>query len=316
MRPASAAFRPKEAHNCRVELDGIAIFVKVVQAGSFSRAARLLGLPNTTVSAKVARLEKRLGVTLIQRTTRKLHVTPAGRAYYERCAPALEGIERAEAEITLAAPGPRGALRITAPGDVAHGLLPPLVSRFLERYPDTKVEIVVANRVVDLLAEGVHLAIRAGPLADSTLVARKFMPFSGGLWASPAYLRRKGTPRSLQDLAQYGGLVFSRIPEKALRMLPFQARLAVDDLETLRIFAQRGKGIATLTDYLARGAGLVHVLPGWSWISGAFSFVYPAQRFVPANVRAFIDLSLEIVQRGALSFPPRPANQGPRKRVQ
>ena len=276
-----------------MELDGIAIFVKVVQAGSFSRAARQLGLPNTTVSAKVARLEKRLGVTLIQRTTRKLHVTPAGRAYYERCAPALEAVQQAEAEMTLAAAEPAGLLRITAPGDVAHGLLPPIVNRFLERYPRTQVEIVVANRVVDLVAEGVHLAIRAAPLADSTLVARKFLPFCGGLWASPAYLKRKGTPRSAQDLARHDGLVFSRVPDKSLRRLSFQTRILVDDLETLRIFAQRGRGIATLIDYLAIEAGLVQVLPGWSWMSGALSFVYPGQRFVPANVRAFIDTAIE-----------------------
>lgn len=285
-----------------MELDGIAIFVKVVQAGSFSAAARLLGVPNTTVSAKVARLEKRLGVTLIQRTTRKLHITPAGRAYFERCAPALEAIQSAEVQMTLAAPEPSGVLRITAPGDVAHGLLPPIVSRFLERYALAKVEIMVANRVVDLVAEGVHLAIRAARLADSTLVARKFMPFSGGLWASAAYLKRKGTPRSPKDLAQHDGLLFARSfgqPPKlgdgrARSDLEFQARIAADDLETLRTFALRGKGIATLTDYLGQEAGLMQVLPGWSWTAGALSFVYPGQRFVPANVRAFIDTALAV----------------------
>ena len=283
-----------------MELDAIAIFVKVVQAGSFSRAARLLGVPNTTVSAKVARLEKRLGVTLIQRTTRKLHITPAGRAYFERCAPALEAIHGAEAEMTLAAPEPAGTLRITAPGDVAHGVLPPIVSRFLERYPRTKVEIMVANRVVDLIAEGVHLAIRAARLADSTLVARRFMPFSGGLWASAAYLKRKGTPRAPQDLAAHDGLLFARSfgqrPKlgdgHARREIELRARIAADDLETLRMFAVQGRGIAMLTDYLGREAGLVQVLPAWSWMAGALSFVYPGQRFVPANVRAFIDTAI------------------------
>jgi DNA-binding transcriptional LysR family regulator len=260
----------------------------VVQAGSFSGAARLLGLPNTTVSAKVARLEKRLGVQLIRRTTRKLHVTAAGRAYYERCAPALETIENVEAEMTLAAPEPSGLLKLTAPGDVAHGLLPPIVSRFTERYPRTRVEIVVANRVVDLLAEGVDLAIRAAPLADSTLVARKFMPFTGGLWAGAAYLKRRGTPRSLAELAEHDGLVFARLSKK----LVFRSRIAADDLETLRVFAAQGKGIATLTEYLAREAGLEPVVPSWSWITGALSFVYPGQRFVPATVRAFIDTAI------------------------
>jgi DNA-binding transcriptional LysR family regulator len=284
-----------------MELDGIAIFVKVVQAGSFSGAARLLGVPNTTVSAKVARLEKRLGVTLIQRTTRKLHITPAGRAYFERCAPALEAIQNAEAQMTLAAPEPAGVLRITAPGDVAHGVLPPVVSRFLERYPRTRVEIMVANRVVDLVAEGVHLAIRAARLADSTLVARKFMPFSGGLWASATYLKRKGTPRAPQDLVRHEGLLFARSFGQPLTLgdgrarsrLEFHARIAADDLETLQMLALQHKGIATLTDYLGREAGLVQVLPAWTWMAGSLSFVYPGQRFVPANVRAFIDTALE-----------------------
>jgi DNA-binding transcriptional LysR family regulator len=263
-------------------------------------------VPNTTVSAKVARLEKRLGVTLIQRTTRKLHITPAGRAYFERCAPALEAIQSAEAQMTLAAPEPAGVLRITAPGDVAHGLLPPIVSRFLELYPRAKVEIMVANRVVDLIAEGVHLAIRAARLADSTLVARKFMPFSGGLWASAAYLKRKGTPRSPQDLARHEGLLlarsFGQLPRlsdgRAKRELEFQARIVADDLETVRMFALQGNGIATLTDYLGHETGLVQVLPAWSWMAGALSFVYPGQRFVPANVRAFIDTALAVREGG------------------
>lgn len=288
-----------------MELDGIAIFVKVVQAGSFSAAARVLGVPNTTVSAKVARLEKRLGVTLIQRTTRKLNITPAGQAYFERCVRGLEEIETAEAEISSSAAEPSGLLRITAPGDVAHGLLPAAVSRFLQRYPRTRVEVVVANRIVDLVAEGVHLAIRAGVLRDSTLVARKFLPYAGGLWASAKYLERKGTPKTPSDLQRHDCLVFPRFAAGGLRLsdgrstldVRLPARAAVDDLETLRYFAARGDGIVTLIDYLAREASLVHVLPKWTWTSGALSFVYPGQRFVPANVRAFIDTALALRER-------------------
>ena len=283
-----------------MDLDGIAIFVKVVQAGSFSGAARVLGVPNTTVSAKVARLEKRLGVTLIQRTTRKLNITPAGRAYYERCARGLEEIETAEAELSLSAAEPRGLLRITAPGDVAHGMLPPIVSRFIARYPRARVEVLVANRVVDLLAEGVHLAIRAAALRDSTLVARRFMPFSVGLWASRAYLQAKGTPKTPEDLEEHDCLVFPRFSAQTLRLADGRShvevkpagRLAVDDPGTMRILLSQDEGIGLLPDYLARDTRLVRVLPKWTWMSGALSFVYPGQRFVPANVRAFIDTAL------------------------
>lgn len=290
-----------------MELDGIAIFVKVVQAGSFSGAARLLGIPNTTVSAKVARLEKRLGVTLIQRTTRKLNITPAGRAYFERCVRALEEIETAEAEVSLSAAEPRGLLRVTAPGDVAMGMLPPIVSRFLKRYPRTRVEVVVANRVIDLVAEGVHLAIRAAVLQDSTLVARRFMPFSGALWASRGYLDRRGAPKTPAELEQHECLVFPRFSAQPLGLtdgrsrveIGLKGRLAVDDPQTLRNFILQGDGIGTLPEYLARKTPLVRVLPKWTWTSGALSFVYPGQRFVPANVRAFIDSAL--AERGAKS---------------
>ena len=283
-----------------MNLDGIAIFVKVVQAGSFSGAARALGVPNTTVSAKVARLEKRLGVQLIQRTTRKLNITPAGRAYYERCVRGLEEIETAEAELSLSAAEPRGLLRITAPGDVAHGMLPPIVSRFIARYPRARVEVIVANRVVDLLAEGVHLAIRAAALRDSTLVARRFMPFSIGLWASRAYLQSKGTPKTPADLDKHACLVFPRFSAQALRLSDGRSgveikpagRVAVDDPGTMRILVLQGEGIGLLPDYLARDTPLVRILPKWTWMSGALSFVYPGQRFVPANVRAFIDTAL------------------------
>ena len=290
-----------------MDLDDIAIFVKVVQAGSFSGAARLLGVPNTTVSAKVARLEKRLGVTLIQRTTRKLHITPAGRAYFERCVRGLEEIESAEAEVSLAAAEPRGLLRITAPADVAQAMLPPIVSRFLARYPRTRVEVLVANRVVDLVAEGVHLAIRAAALRDSSLVARRIVPFSAGLWASRAYLQRKGTPKTPAELETHRFVVFPRFSAQPLRLSEGQhrievepaSRLAVDDPSTLRNFLLQGEGIGMLPDFVGRGTPLVRVLPKWTWSSGALSFVYPGQRFVPANVRAFIDTAITIVQRAA-----------------
>ncbi len=277
------------APRTRMDLDGIAIFVKVVQAGSFSGAARVLGVPNTTVSAKVMRLEKRLGVTLIQRTTRKLNITPAGHAYYERCVRGLEEIETAEAEISLSAAEPRGLLRITAPGDVAHGMLPPIVTRVLGRYPRTRVEVLVANRVVDLVAEGVHLAIRAAALRDSTLVARRFMPFTGGLWASRSYLQRKTAPKIPAELEKHDCLVFPRFSAQALRLTDGRikvdvkpaARLAVDDPGTMRIFILQGEGIGLLPDYLARDTPLARVLPKWRWTSGALSFVYPGQRFGP-----------------------------------
>jgi DNA-binding transcriptional LysR family regulator len=289
-----------------MELDAIAVFVKVVQAGSFSQAARVLGMPNTTVSAKVARLEKDLGVPLIRRTTRKLHVTPAGEAYFARCVRGLAEIEAAQAEISSASTEPRGPLRITVPGEVAHSLLPPLVARYVRKYPAVDIEVIVANRTVDLLAEGIDLAVRAGQLKDSTLIARRLLPIRGRLWASAAYLSRRGTPRKPAELDQHECLVFSRLNRQKLRLtdgertfdVPLKQRIVVDDLETLRALLVQGTGIGPQPDFLTcdHGGGdkLEPVLPRWTWSRGALSFVYPSQPFVPANVRAFIDLALAV----------------------
>jgi DNA-binding transcriptional LysR family regulator len=288
-----------------MDLDAIAVFVKVVQAGSFSNAARLLGMPNTTVSAKVARLEKRLGVTLIQRTTRKLYVTPAGQDYFARCMRGLAEIETAESELSAVSGEPRGVLRLTVTGDVAHNLVPPIAARYVRTYPQVTLELVVTNRVVDLVGEGVDLAIRAAELKDSSLVARRLMPVVWGFWATRSYLSRRGTPRTPSDLESHEGLVFSRLPARTLRLVSerrhadvdLKGRIAADDLETLRAFVLQGDAIGALPEFLMREymeqGDAVRVLPQWSWTAGALSFVYPNQPFVPAKVRAFIDVALQ-----------------------
>jgi len=291
-------------HNSAVDLNAIAVFVKVVQAGSFNGAARLLGMPNTTVSAKVARLEKRLGVTLIHRTTRKLNLTPQGREYFERCVKGLEEIEAGESLLTSGTE-PSGLLRITAPGGVAQHVLPPIVSGYLRAYPKVRIELIVTNRIVDLVGEGVDLAIRAGELRDSTLVARPFMDEIVGLWASPAYLTRRGMPSTPEELARHTILSFSRARD-ALRLSSGRRRVevkpdwvvAADDLETLRAFILRGDGIGLMPDYLARDdLPLARVLPDWAWSRGALTFVYPGRRYVRPTVRTFIDAALEHVTR-------------------
>src|SRR5271165_2425292 len=157
-------------HNRAMSVDSIQVFVEVVEAQSFTRAAGRLKMPATTVSAKIAKLEERLGVTLIQRTTRRLQVTPAGRAYYERCARALAEIAEGERELLAGTQEPSGLLRITTPPDLAHGLLTPKVERFLKAYPKTSVELIVTSQIVDLLAERIDLAVRVGVLNDSSLI--------------------------------------------------------------------------------------------------------------------------------------------------
>src|SRR4029453_2311493 len=228
-----------------MDLDGIEIFVKVLQAGSFSRAARLLGMPNSTVSAKVSALEKRLGVTLLQRTTRKLRATQAGEAYFHRSVRALEELQAAENELETTRGEPKGLLRVTAPVEVGHGLLPALVHEFIEKHPHMEVELVITNRVLDLVGNGIDLAVRAGPLKDSGLIAKRFELGHFGLWASPDYLTKHVAPRHPKELAQHNCLRFSRFKNEGFRLtngrenlnVPVSGTSIADDFETLRSLA-------------------------------------------------------------------------------
>jgi DNA-binding transcriptional LysR family regulator len=289
-----------------MDLDGIAIFVKVLQAGSFSQAAKLLGMPNSTVSAKVSALEKRLGVTLLQRTTRKLRATQAGEAYFQRSVRALEELQAAENELETGRGEPKGLLRLTAPVEVGHSLLPALVHAFLKKHPRMEIELIVTNRVLDLVVDGIDLAIRAGPLKDSSLIAKRFDLGDLGLWASPEYLTRHAAPRHPKELAQHNCLRFYRFKDDGFRLsharenfnIAVSGQLVADDFETLRSLAILGEGIAFLPSFLCsedrKQDKLTRVLPQWRGDRVFLSLVYPAQRFVPTKVRAFIAVAEEL----------------------
>ena len=289
-----------------MDLDGIAIFVKVLQTGSFSQAAKLLGMPNSTVSAKVSALEKRLGVTLLQRTTRKLRATQAGEAYFQRSVRALEELQVAENELETGRADPKGLLRLTAPVEIGHSLLPALVHAFLNKHPRLEVELVVTNRVLDLVVDGIDLAIRAGPLKDSSLIAKRFDLGDFGLWASPDYLTQRGAPRHPRELAQHNCLRFSRFKDDGFRLthgrenftVEVSGQLVADDFETLRSLAILGEGIAFLPSFLCsedtKQDKLTRVLPKWRGDKVSLSLVYPAQRFVPTKVREFIRVADEL----------------------
>jgi DNA-binding transcriptional LysR family regulator len=289
-----------------MDLDGIAIFVKVLQTGSFSQAATLLGMPNSTVSAKVSALEKRLGVTLLQRTTRKLRATQAGEAYFQRSVRALEELQAAENELETGRADPKGLLRLTAPVEIGHSLLPALVHAFLNKHPRLEVELVVTNRVLDLVVDGIDLAIRAGPLKDSSLIAKRFDLGDFGLWASPDYLTQRGAPRHPRELAQHNCLRFSRFKDDGFRLthgrenftVEVSGQLVADDFETLRSLAILGEGIAFLPSFLCsedtKQDKLTRVLPKWRGDKVSLSLVYPAQRFVPTKVREFIRVADEL----------------------
>jgi len=282
-----------------MELDGIDVFVEVVEARSFAKAAQRLRMPPATVSAKIARLEQRLGVTLIRRTTRTLHVTPAGETYYAYCARAVAEMREAQQQLTVGAAEPQGKLRITAPLNLAQTVLPPIVERFLSKCPKVSIELMITNKTLDLLAEGIDLAIRAGQLQDSTLTARTFFQTRLCLWASKDYVARYGAPAKPEDLAQHAIVGFSskmRLPDlhSGRRSLPLPAgRIVCDDMECIRTYVLRGNGIGLMQETSGEQDQLVRVLPEFATSPGPVSLVYPAQKFVPPAVRAFITVATE-----------------------
>lgn len=286
-----------------MDLDAIAVFVKVVEAGSFSGAARLLKMPKTTVSAKVAALEKRLGAILIQRTTRKLYVTEAGEQYFRHCANAVREIELGEAALLASQNAPTGVLKVTAPIDLGHTLLPRIVHAYLEKYPGTSVELVLASRIVDLVGEGIDLAIRAGRLEDSSLIAKPFMPITISLWASPAYLAGAGTPAHPRDLGRHRLVALSSMRAthltngKSSVPVTIASRVITDDFEAVKAMVVAGEGIGWLPDFIVTDSSLIQVLPSWTTEDvGGFSFVYPGKKYASPKVQAFIAIALALCQ--------------------
>ena len=242
-------------------VDAIAVFVKVVEAGSFSTAARRLGIPKTTVSAKVAGLEKRLGVRLIQRTTRKLRMTEAGEKYFHHCAIATREVELGEAALQSAKEKPYGVLKVSAPVDFGRAVLPRIVRAYTAKYPDVSVELIVTNRIVDAVEEGVDLAIRwAGSLKDSSLIARRFIETRSNLWASPKYMKALGNathPRDLDNAAFVAHPALKTViltNGKSDFELQLNGRVSSDDLEVITALIVLGDGIAWLPDFLVRNS--------------------------------------------------------------
>lgn len=286
------------------KLDGIEVFVRVAQAGSFSAAARLLKMPVTTISGQIASLEKRLGVTLIHRTTRKLSITKAGETYLNHCILALEEMSAAELELATEQSEPEGLLRITAPPDIGHTLLPPIIRHYLKCYPNVKVELLLTNRVVDLIGEGVDLAFRVGPLKNSNLIAKKFLNADFGLWASTAYIKKFGLPTHPKNLSEHAIIGMKAYPyltltkgKQSVRM-DVEPRIIANDIETVKVFVVAGDGIAFLPSFICENEiasrTVVKVLPDWQSQLGPTAevwFIYPPQRFVPQKLRAFIDIA-------------------------
>jgi DNA-binding transcriptional LysR family regulator len=281
------------------DLNHIAVFVQVVSAGSFSAGARALGIPKSSASRSVRHLEDALGVRLLERTTRRLRLTEAGREYYERVASALAGLNEARAAVMELQDTPKGTVRMAAPAAWGSWLLAPLVAEFVRRYPEIRIDLTLTDGEVDLVRDGFDLALRAGHLEDSSLIVRTVGSVDLGLFASTAYLERRGVPERLADLAQHDVITFrgdghhDRLrlqgPE-GIESIALRGRVETDAFSFVFESVRLGIGIGLLP----LGGCVTHmrlerVLPDHLVPGCPCSIVYPSSRHLPQRVRLLRD---------------------------
>ncbi|NVJ24896.1 LysR family transcriptional regulator [Myxococcus sp. AM011] len=277
------------------------LFAAVVREGSFSGAARQLGITKQTTSERIGKLEKQLGVRLLERTTRRLRVTGSGAVYFERCSAIAAQIDEANKEVQQQQVEPVGLLRVSSPVLYGRRYLAPVVSKFLGRYPKARIEVVLADRRINLIEEGLDLAIHIGPLDDSSLVSRKLGEAPVYCVASPGYLSKHGVPRA-QDLASARCVGFSAF--ETWQVMGVKSRidpvLIVNDLEVACEAALAGVGIARVPAILCRDAvreGRLKVVfgPKPAMVRSVYA-LYPSRLNLPARVRLFVDAMATLVE--------------------
>jgi DNA-binding transcriptional LysR family regulator len=287
-----------------VDLNDIVVFVRVVEAGSFTAAARLLGMPKTTVSRRIASLEREVGVRLVQRTTRSLNMTDAGRLYYEQSSQALRTIEDANLRLAETRAEPSGTLRISAPVGFGAHYLTSAVFDFLAAFPKTQVELHLTDDKLNLVENRIDLAFRTGILPDSTLTARKLGSTHRILCGSPDYLARHGEPQAAADLVRHHCVIAGPSTGNAHWVLDgprgqetvsVSGRFAANEMQAVIAAAIAGYGIAQLpyqvAEALVRNGRLRRVLGDYTTPVGGVYAVYPTSRHVSPLVKAFIELA-------------------------
>ncbi|MGX9989767.1 LysR substrate-binding domain-containing protein [Rhizobium sp. Z1P35] len=284
------------------DLNDIAVFVKVAQYGSFSRAAHSLGMPVSTVSRKVTSLEEQLGVMLLQRTTRKLSLTVQGQAYYNRCSEPLAHLLDAEQALTETQRKPEGLLKISVPVIFGQEVFHEFVSAFLKTYPKIQVDLFVTNLFLDLIAENIDLGIRFGGLKDSSIVAQRLGKSVRYLVAAPDYLKGRVLPLKPEDLKDHqcvllngrnGEAEWYLVSGRKSVRLHVSGPVSSRDFDAVSAFTYRGHGIgllpSTYCDEQIRKGELVRLLPGWSSEEIFVHAVYPTRRFLPSRLQVFLE---------------------------
>ncbi len=284
-----------------MDLNAALVFVRVIQAGSFSKAARQFEMPVSTVSAKVAALEKSLGVSLISRTTRRLRLTDPGEVFFKHAVRAVSELQIAQTLTQESQEGIHGKVRVTAPVEVGMTSLADCVADFMAKFPTVQVELLLTDRLVDLVGEGFDIAIRIGELKDSTLISKRIGASGTQAYASPSYLKKSPPIKKPADLLDHSCLIFTNafngewVLEKGQQSqkVAVKTAFAANNLITLHRLTVQNRGVALLPAYLCQDdiekKRLVPVLEGWATRRFPVHLIYPQQSFVPKSTRALID---------------------------
>jgi len=296
---------PQKALNTDL-LDGVAVFVGVINSGSFTAAARLLGHSTSYVSKEITRLEKRLGSRLLNRTTRTISLTDAGRAYYERCSQIVIDAENAERSINQLQDTPRGLLRINAPASFGSKYLIKILPQFMHRYPEVKLEVEFNDRLIDVVAEGYDVVIRVGEIKDSNLVARKFASSKHVVVASPEYLKRMGYPKKAEELTQHDCIAYSLLPaptqwdfykDGVRTSINVEPRALCNSANIEIEMVKQGIGITRIPLFTCeqevKNGDLKIILDNYDQRQLDVFAVYPHRQYLTAKVRAFVDFVVD-----------------------
>jgi DNA-binding transcriptional LysR family regulator len=285
-------------------LDGVTTFVRVVETGSFALAAERMNLTRSAVGKVIVRLEKRLGVRLLNRTTRSQRLTEDGQAYYDRCVRALAELEAAEADLDSGRREPKGRLRVSVPQAFGHYCVAPVLLGLARKHPQLKIDISITDRFVDVIEEGFDLVVRVGPLADSvSLAARKLGMQHASIGAAPAYLARHGTPRNVDELRGHAVLAYLRAGsaqpwdvvdvDGQIRRAQVQPQLGFDDMKGIVDAALAGFGLAWLPSWLLaryeQTGELVTVMENCFRPAQEIHLVWPKSRYLALKTRCAID---------------------------
>ncbi len=292
-----------------MEIDAMVVFANIVEQGGITAAAKVMKLPKSNVSRRLAQLEHRLGVRLLERTTRKIHVTEIGQIYYQHCRRIVEEAEHADLSISRTLEVPRGTLRVSASVTVGQNLIGPMLPEFMKLFPDVLISLQLSNRRVDLIEEGFDLAIRVGALSDSSLISRRVGVSELGVYASPKYLRRLAAPVLPADLIDHDCLIMSDeetghvwrlVGPSGRKNTSVRARAVVNDFAVLQRMLLDGIGIALLPDYIAHASKgkLTRVLPEWSIPSVELHAIYPSHRGATPKMRVFLDWVIDKMAMG------------------